>query len=66
MLGVMLTHMRVYWSRLQQLREDDRGMTTEAIVVTGLLVVLAIAVLAIITRAVTNRANRIEGDINGT
>jgi hypothetical protein len=66
MLGVMLTHMRVYWTRLQQLREEDRGMTTEAIVVTGLLVVLAIAVIGVIANAVRNRADRIESDINGT
>ncbi|MGH9209970.1 MAG: hypothetical protein ACRD2C_04740 [Acidimicrobiales bacterium] len=64
MLGPVIFTMKVLWNRLQMLREDDRGMTTEAIVVTALLVAAAIIVIGIVTAAVQNRANSIADDVN--
>lgn len=66
MLSFIFMTMSVLRNRLHDLRDDDRGMTTEAIVVTGLLVVLAIAAIGVIAAAVNSRADRIGGDIEGT
>ncbi len=38
---------------------DERGMTTEAVIITALLAALAIAALAVITTKVMTRANSI-------
>lgn len=46
-------------TRIHALRTDDRGYTTETVVVTALLVALAIAVIAIIVVKVTQKANGI-------
>ncbi|HEU0089848.1 MAG TPA: hypothetical protein VFQ77_19735 [Pseudonocardiaceae bacterium] len=46
-------------TRIQAVRADDRGYTTETVIVTALLVTLALAVIAIIAAAVTDKANRI-------
>jgi hypothetical protein len=65
MLGPILTMMSVMWSRLQELREDDRGMTTEAMIITALLAAGALAAAGAIGRAVTTKGTEIEGEING-
>lgn len=63
MLGPIIFTMKILWNRLQLLREDDRGMTTEAIVVTALLVTLALAAVGAIAVAVNNRAGRVATDV---
>jgi hypothetical protein len=65
MLGPILTTMSVLWGRLQQLRDDDRGMTTEAMIVTALLAAGAIAAGGAIMAAVQNKGNDISDDIEG-
>ncbi len=55
-----------YWSmlrmRLQILRADDRGMTTEAVLITAGLAALAITVLTVLVAKVTSKANSISTD----
>lgn len=65
MLGPIATYMSVLWGRLQHLRADDRGMTTEAMIVTALLAAGAIAAGGAIMNAVTNKGNDISNDIQG-
>jgi hypothetical protein len=50
--------------RLQQLREDDRGMTTEAMIVTAILAGVALTVVGLIAVAIRNKGSEIETDIN--
>jgi hypothetical protein len=66
MLGPILTMMSLMWSRLQELREDDRGMTTEAMIITALLAAGALAAAGAIGNAVINKGNDISVDIEGT
>jgi hypothetical protein len=65
MLGPILTMMSVLWYRLQDLRDDDRGMTTEAMIVTALLAAGAIAAATVIRTAVTDKGNDISEEIEG-
>lgn len=65
MIGSMLTYMSVLWGRLHQLRADDRGMTTEAMIVTALLAAGAIAAATFIMNAVTNKGSDIGNEIEG-
>jgi hypothetical protein len=44
---------------LERIRRDEKGYSTETVVVTAALVLLAIAVLAIIVTKVTAKANSI-------
>jgi len=48
------------WRRLRSLSRDQRGYSTEAVVVTALLVALAIAAVGIITAKVISKANAIQ------
>jgi len=48
------------WRRLRTLSRDQRGYSTEAVVVTALLVALAIAAVGIITAKVISKANAIQ------
>ncbi|MGH9118039.1 MAG: hypothetical protein ACRD0A_09240 [Acidimicrobiales bacterium] len=57
---VLLPLMQALWGRLKDLRADDRGMTTEAVIVTAFLAALAIGATAIITIKVTQAANDID------
>ena len=66
MLGPILTMMSLMWSRLQELREDDRGMTTEAMIITALLAAGTLAAAGAIGNAVINKGNDISVDIEGT
>lgn len=65
MLGPILTMMSVMWGRLQDLRDDDRGMTTEAMIITALLAAGAIAAATAIGTAVTNKGSDIGEEIDG-
>lgn len=51
--------MSVLWQRLADARRNERGMTTEAAIITAILAGLAIAVGAIIVAKVTSKANSI-------
>ncbi|SFQ19641.1 hypothetical protein [Amycolatopsis rubida] len=53
---ILIAHIR---AELQRLHRDDGGYSTEAVVVTAALVLLAIAVIAIIVTKVTQKANGI-------
>ncbi|HEY3141278.1 MAG TPA: hypothetical protein VGJ86_09115 [Acidimicrobiales bacterium] len=57
-----ITLMQLLWVRLQAVREDDRGMTTEAIIITSALAALAIVVTGLIVVGVRNEANTIRYD----
>lgn len=48
------------WRRLRALNRDQGGYSTEAVVVTALLVALAIAAVGIITAKVISKANAIQ------
>lgn len=51
--------------RLQQARDDDRGMTTETMIITAILAFAALTVVGVIAAAITNKGNEIETNING-
>jgi hypothetical protein len=51
---------RLLRSRLAAARGDERGYSTEAVVVTALLVALAIVALGIIAAKVIGKANSIQ------
>lgn len=53
---ILITRIR---AELQRLRRDEGGYSTEAVVVTAALVLLALAVIAIIVAKVTEKANGI-------
>jgi hypothetical protein len=46
-------------ARLAAARADERGMTTETVVVTAMLVIMALTAVGIITNKVLNKANSI-------
>lgn len=57
---ITLRHLyRLLQARLAAARGDERGYSTEAVVVTALLVALAIAALGIIATKVIGKANSI-------
>ena len=45
--------------RLEMARRDERGMTTETVIITAGLAALAVTVVAIIASRVQNRASQI-------
>ncbi|RLK61917.1 hypothetical protein [Actinokineospora cianjurensis] len=55
-LAVLVARIRANWQRL---RKDENGYSTETVLVTALLVVLALAALAILAAKVTEKANGI-------
>lgn len=55
----LTVHMHRLRARLRELVRDERGYSTETVLVTALLVALAIAVIAIIALKVRNKANSI-------
>lgn len=65
MIRPLFTYMSVLWTRLQILREDDRGMTTEAMIITALLAAGAIAAATAIMTAVRNKGDSISDQIDG-
>ncbi len=48
--------------RLREARADQRGMTTETVIITAVLAALALTATAIIVTKVTNKANSIPTD----
>lgn len=50
-------------ARIEAIRTDERGYSTETVLVTALLVAGAIVVLGIIVAAVTNKANEISNQL---
>ena len=62
MTAELIALRHLYWllqARLAAARGDERGYSTEAVVVTALLVALAIAALGIIATKVIGKANSI-------
>jgi hypothetical protein len=59
-LYMIQTWFRVYLDRLRVVRDDERGMTTETVIITAVLAALALAATAIIVNKVTAKANSID------
>jgi len=55
----LTTLMRYQWGRLMEARQDQRGMTTETVIITAVLAGLAIAVTLIIADKVRTKATNI-------
>lgn len=58
-LAVISTFFQVYLDRLKALPADERGMTTETVIITAVLAALALGAGAIIVGKVTSKANSI-------
>ena len=58
-LDPIRTLMTALWLRLRTLQQEQRGYSTEAVVVTAALATLAIAVTAVIAYKVLNQANNL-------
>jgi hypothetical protein len=57
--------MSILRGRLQQLRADDRGMTTEAMIITAALAFAALTAVGLIANAIGRKSEQIEDDIDG-
>jgi hypothetical protein len=64
MLGILIPFIQLQWSRLQQAREDDRGITVETLLITGTLAAAAIAALVVIVPAIRGRQNQVVTSLN--
>jgi hypothetical protein len=64
MLGILIPYIQLQWSRLQQAREDDRGITVETLLITGTLAAAAIAALVVIVPAIRGRQNQVVDSLN--
>jgi len=64
MLIGLLPIIDALWGRLKELREDDRGMTTETLIITALLAAAALGAMAAIVAAIGSRKNDVVNDIN--
>ncbi len=58
-LDPLRTLLTALWARLGTLQHEQRGYSSEAVVVTAALVALALAVTAIIAYKVVQQANNI-------
>ena len=65
MLGPTVLVISMLWGRLQQRRDDDRGMTTETMIITAMLAVAAIGAVTLIARAITDKGTEIQNEIDG-
>ncbi len=65
MLGPIAVLISVLRGRLQQLREDDRGMTTETMIITAILAVAAATAVGVIVAAIGRKSNEIGTEIDG-
>lgn len=65
-LGPLLTVISLLRARLELARQDDRGMTTETMIITALLAAAALTAVGLIVDAILNRAPDIVDDISGT
>ena len=52
--NLMAPIISVLWHRLQELRRDERGMTTETIIITALLAAAALFAVGLIVQAIRN------------
>ena len=61
MATVQLIQVMTLWARVEidRVRRDERGMTTETVIITAILAALALAVGAIIVVKVTSKAESI-------
>ncbi|HEX8803956.1 MAG TPA: hypothetical protein VF743_07175 [Acidimicrobiales bacterium] len=64
-LGLITPIISMLWHRLQELRDDDRGMTTETMIITALLAAAALAAVGLIVAAIRSKSTQIQSDING-
>ena len=53
------------WNRIQMLREDDRGMTVEMMILTALLATAALAAAVAIVAGISKKQGQITDDLNG-
>jgi hypothetical protein len=65
MLTPLLMVITTLRARLDAAREDDRGMTTEAIIITALLGGVALLVVGWIVTSIQNKGTEIQNDIDG-
>lgn len=65
-INFLIAYMKYVHLRLQLVRSDERGYSTEAVLLTALLAALALAVGVIITTKITGKANSIPTDPAGT
>ena len=61
MASIQLIQLMTLWARVEidRVRRDERGMTTETVIITAILAALALAVGAIIVTKVTGKAESI-------
>ena len=64
MLDILIPYIQLQWSRLQQAREDDRGITVETMLITGVLAAAAIAALLAIVPAIRGRQSQVVTGLN--
>lgn len=64
MLSFLLLIASLLWDRLKELREDDRGMTTETVIITAALAGVALLVVGWLVTAIRNKGTEIQTDIN--
>ena len=58
-LTLLRTVLAFLGNEVRRFREDDKGMTTETVIITAVLAALAIAVTAIIVAKMTSKAESI-------
>lgn len=64
MLSGITPIISLLWNRIQMLREDDRGMTVEMMILTALLAAAALAAAIAIVGGIKNKQNDITNDLN--
>jgi hypothetical protein len=64
MLSFLLLTASLLWGRLKELREDDRGMTTETVIITAALAGVALLVVGWLVTAIRDKGGEIQTDIN--
>jgi Flp pilus assembly pilin Flp len=64
MLSGITPIISLIWNRIQMLREDDRGMTVEMMILTALLAAAALAAAIAIVGGIKNKQNDITNDLN--
>ncbi len=65
MLGPIAVILSMLWGRLQDARHDERGMTTETMIITAILAVAAATAVAVIATAVGSKGTDIGNEIDG-
>ncbi len=65
MLGPIAVILSMLWGRLQDARHDERGMTTETMIITAILAVAAATAVAVIATAVSDKGTDIGNEIDG-